>query len=75
MIGAQGLNEWRKSQSQRVFDCKLPADGRVMIFTQNLEGRYDSLMDSPLPLVINVGDYVSFIGKAGDAFPVKLSGQ
>jgi hypothetical protein len=46
-----------------------------MIFTQDLEGRYDSLLDSPLPLVINVGDYVSFIGKAGDAFPVKLSGQ
>ncbi len=75
VIGVQGLNEWRKSESQRVFDCKLPADGRVMIFTQDLEKRYDSLMDSPLPLVINVGDYVSFIGKAGDMFPVKLSGQ
>jgi len=75
VIGGQGLNEWRKSESQRVFDCSIPTDGRVTIFTQDLEGRYDSLMDSPLPLVINVGDYVSFIGKAGDAFPVKLSGQ
>jgi hypothetical protein len=46
-----------------------------MIFTQDLEGRYDSLMDSPLRLVINAGDYVSFISKIGDAFPVKLSGQ
>ena len=75
VIGAQGLNEWRKSESQTIFDCSIPTDGRVMIFTQDLEGRYDSLMDSPLPLVINVGDYVSFIGKIGDAFPVKLSGQ
>ena len=32
-------------------------------------------MDAPLPLIINVGDYVSFIGKIGGAFPVKLSGQ
>jgi len=75
VIGAQGLNEWRKSESQTIFDCSIPTDGRVMIFTQDLEGRYDSLIDSPLPLVINVGDYVSFIGKIGDAFPVKLSGQ
>jgi CubicO group peptidase (beta-lactamase class C family) len=75
MIGAQGLNEWRKAESQMIFDCSIPTDGRVMIFTQDLEGRYDSLMDSPLPLVINAGDYVSFIGKIGDAFPVKLSGQ
>ena len=75
VIGAQGLNEWRKSESQTIFDCSIPTDGRVMVFTQDLEGRYDSLMDSPLPLVINVGDYVSFIGKIGDAFPVKLSGQ
>ncbi len=75
VIGAQGLNEWRKSESQRVFDCTLPADGRVMILTQGLEGRYDSLMDSPPPLILNAGDYVCFIGKAGDAFPVKLSGQ
>ena len=75
VIGAQGLNEWRKSESQTIFDCSIPTGGRVMIFTQELEGRYDSLMDSPLPMVINAGDYVSFIGKAGDAFPVKLSGQ
>ena len=75
VIGAQGLNEWRKSESQKIFDCSIPTDGRVVIFTQDLEGRYDSLFDSPLPLVINVGDYVSFIGKIGDAFPVKLSGQ
>jgi hypothetical protein len=75
VIGAQGLNEWRKSESQRVFDCSIPADGRVIILTQGLEGRYDSLMDSPPPLILNAGDYVCFIGKAGDAFPVKLSGQ
>jgi hypothetical protein len=75
MIGAQGLNEWRKSENQTIFDCTIPTDGRVMIFTQGLEGVYDSLMDSPLPVVINVGDYVSFIGKIGDAFPVKLLGQ
>ena len=75
VIGAQGLNEWRKSESQTIFDCSIPTGGRVTIFTQELEGRYDSLMDSPLPMVINAGDYVSFIGKAGDAFPVKLSGQ
>jgi CubicO group peptidase (beta-lactamase class C family) len=75
VIGFWGLNEWRKSESQTIFDCSIPTDGRVMIFTQDLETRYDSLMDGPLPLVINVGDYVSFIGKIGDAFPVKLSGQ
>ncbi len=75
VIGAQGLNEWRKSQSQLIFDCSIPADGRVMIFAQDLGVRYDSLMDGPLPVVINAGDYVSFIGKAGDAFLVKLSGQ
>jgi CubicO group peptidase (beta-lactamase class C family) len=75
VIGAQGLNEWRKSESQRVFDCTLPADGRVIILTQGLDGRYDSLTDRPPPLILNAGDYVSFIGKAGDAFPVKLSGQ
>ena len=46
-----------------------------MIFTQDLEGRYDSLMDGSLPLILNAGDYVSFIGKIGAAFPVKLSGQ
>ena len=75
VIGTQGLNEWRKSESQTIFDCPIPTDGRVMIFTQDLEKRYDSLMDGPLPLVINAGDYVSFIGKIGDSFPVKLSGQ
>ncbi len=75
VIGASGLNEWRKSESQTIFDCSIPTDGRVMIFTQDLEKLYDSLIDSPLPLVINVGDYVSFIGKSGAAFPVKLSGQ
>ncbi len=75
VIGTEGLNEWRKSENQTIFGCSIPTDGRLMIFTQDLEKRYDSLMDSPLPLVINVGDYVSFIGKIGDAFPVKLSGQ
>ena len=75
VIGGQGLNEWRRSERQVIFDCSIPTDGRVMIFTQDLEGRYDSLMDSPFPQVINVGDYVAFIGKTGDAFPVKLSGQ
>jgi CubicO group peptidase (beta-lactamase class C family) len=75
VIGTQGLNEWRKSESQVIFDCSIPTDGRVMIFTQDLERRYDSLLDSPLPTIINSGDYVSFIGKIGDAFPVKLSGK
>jgi CubicO group peptidase (beta-lactamase class C family) len=75
VIGGQGLNEWRKSESQKIFDCSIPTDGRVMIFTQDLERRYDSLVDCPLPLVVNVGDYVSFIGKVGDAFSVKLSGR
>jgi CubicO group peptidase (beta-lactamase class C family) len=75
VIGAQGLNEWRKSERQAIFDCSIPTDGRVMIFTQDLEGRFDSLMDGPLHLIINAGDYVAFIGKIGDAFPVKLSGQ
>jgi hypothetical protein len=75
VIGSHGFNEWRKSERQTIFDCSIPTDGRVMIFTQDLEGRCHSLMDSPLPLVINVGDYVSFIGKVGDAFLVKLSGR
>ena len=75
VIGAQGLNEWRKSESQAIFNCSIPTEGRVIIFTASLEGRYDSLLDSPLPLIINEGDYVCFIGKTGDAFPVHLSGQ
>ena len=75
VIGAQGLNEWRKSESQAIFDCPIPTDGRVIVFTQGMEGVYDSLTDSPRPLIIKAGDYACFIGKAGDAFPVKLSGQ
>ena len=75
VIGAQGLNEWRRSESQIIFDCSIPTGGRVIIFNQDLEGRYDSLLDGPLPLIINVGDYVSFIGRIGDAFPIKLSGE
>ncbi len=74
-IGAQGLNEWRKSESQAIFDCSIPTDGRVMIFTSGLQGVYDSLMAGVLPRIINPGDYVAFIGKTGDAFSVKLSGQ
>jgi len=74
-IGAQGLNEWRKSESQAIFDCSIPTDGRVMIFTSDLQGAYDSLMAGVLPRIINPGDYVAFIGKTGDAFSVKLSGQ
>jgi CubicO group peptidase (beta-lactamase class C family) len=76
VIGVQGLNEWRQSQNQAILDCSIPSSGRIIVLTGDLQPRYDSLTaGSPPPLIVNAGDYVSFIGKTGDAFPVKLSGQ
>ncbi len=72
-IGAEGLNEWRKTDKQAVFSCSIPSDGRVMVFAQDKKLVFDSLDISVLPIVVAKGSYISFVGAAGDDFVVTLT--
>lgn len=71
-IGGQGDNEWRHVGSTAAFDCAPPAGSRIIIFSNNLLKRYDSLFDGTTPVSVEAGDNIGFIGKAGDTFSVGL---
>lgn len=72
-IGAEGLNEWRKTDKQVLFSSSIPANGRVMAFTQDKKLVFDSLDSTVMPIVLGKGSYISFVGAAGDDFVVTLT--
>ncbi|MEA4883581.1 MAG: serine hydrolase domain-containing protein [Clostridia bacterium] len=67
-IGSDSYNEWRKVQTQGVFNTDIPTRGRVLVFSPAGELTYDSLMDGQKALLLEEGSYVGFIGEPGDLF-------
>jgi CubicO group peptidase (beta-lactamase class C family) len=72
-IGQDGWNEWRKITNQGTIACSIPANGRMMIFSQDKEVIFDTLTSTTLPFVVPGGSYVVFIGNPGDSFVVTIS--
>lgn len=72
-IGSAGLNEWRKTDKQAIFSCMIPSDGRIMIFSQDKQPVFDSLDGTAMPIVVEKGSYISFIGAVEDDFVVTLT--
>lgn len=72
-IGSAGLNEWRKTDKQAIFSCMIPTDGRIMIFSEEKQPVFDSLDGTAMPIVVDKGSYIAFIGAEGDDFVVTLT--
>lgn len=72
-IGSAGLNEWRRTDKQAIFSCTVPTDGRVIIFSQDKQPVFDSLESTAMPIIVDEGSYLSFIGAPGAEFVVSLT--
>ena len=71
-IGSLGDNEWRSVGSAAAFGCAPPAGSRIIILTSGFTRRYDSLFNGATPVSVEAGDYIGFMGKAGDTFQIGL---
>ena len=72
-IGLDGWNEWRKTANQATLTSSIPANSRIMIFSEEKELIFDTLTDATFPLVVPEGSYLAFLGDPGDNFIVTMN--
>ena len=67
-IGTNGYNEWRLAETDDVLNTKIPARGRLVVFSSMGELAYDSLTNGEKAVFVEEGSYVGFIGEPGTSF-------
>lgn len=67
-IGTNGYNEWRLAETDDVLNTKIPARGRLLVFSSVGELTYDSLTNGEKAVFVEEGSYVGFMGEPGNSF-------
>jgi len=68
-IDTSGYCEWLKVEEDLILSFEKPAKGRVIVFSPDGAGKYDSAVDNG-DVYVPKGSYVELIGNPGDLFNV-----